>query len=67
MSITAEDRLLEQRKRDAFRLAGETGIDPRTARRWLRGQSVQRATELALEAAAAKLKIELTGAQREAS
>ena len=45
-------------RRDAYALAGETGCDPRTAKKWLKGESVAGVTDSALSAAAERLGIE---------
>ncbi len=46
-------------RQDVHRLAGETGADPRTVRKWLAGEKVVGPIEYALCAAAERLGIAL--------
>jgi hypothetical protein len=47
----------DERREDAMRLAAETGADPRTVGKWLRGEPVTRTHAYALRAACEKLNI----------
>lgn len=51
------DMCRDSRRDDAHRLAAETGVDPRTAKRWLDGQRVYVATNNVLSKAAKELGI----------
>lgn len=57
-----EAALLELEQRDLYRLAGETGITPKTIRRWATGGEVSSGNRYALEAGALKLEIKLPAA-----
>lgn len=57
----------EDRQRAALLLAADTGVDPRTALRWLRGKRVLRSIAGLLAAAAERLGIERPEPRQEAS
>ena len=44
-------------QQDHYKLAGETGIHPRTVRRWVEGEKTDAATDYALRAAWAKMRL----------
>lgn len=46
-----------QLRRDAYKLAAETGCDARTAKKWLTGERVAAVSDSALSAAAERLGI----------
>jgi hypothetical protein len=45
--------------RDMWKLSAETGVHPKTVRRWLDGEQTEAATDYALRAAAERLGIEV--------
>jgi hypothetical protein len=58
-------RAMPYTRREIHRLCGETGADPRTVTRWLRGEPVTAIAAYGLEEAAKKLGIPLPASTRD--